>query len=362
VRVKKAKSRYTYAAFSLVLIILVGVLSTVSSFIASAQVGEFSLQVTPSPLVATVKPGQVSDLEIRIRNAGSQPENLKIEARKFVVNRQTGDVTFDDTAVPEIAPWITFGAPRFTIKPGEWYTQKVRISLPKDTGFSYSLALVISRSDNQKSVESGRLIKGSVAVFTLINVDRPGATRKLEVSEFKTSQTVYEFLPAEFTVTFKNTGNTITQPYGNIFIQRGSNDTDPTAVLPVNDKGGYLLPGTPRELTSSWDEGFPIFKKSTQLDGSEKNELTWDWSTISDFRIGQYTAKLIGIYNDGERDIPIEREVTFWVLPWRSFLLITAVIGLVAFIRHKQIKRKTRKAVQKALNERDKKQEKSDEK
>jgi hypothetical protein len=303
----------------------------VSSFIASAQVGEFSLQVTPSPLVATVKPGQVSDLEIRIRNAGSQPENLKIEARKFVVNRQTGDVTFDDTAVPEIAPWITFGAPRFTIKPGEWYTQKVRISLPKDTGFSYSLALVISRSDNQKSVESGRLIKGSVAVFTLINVDRPGATRKLEVSEFKTDAGIYEYLPAKLNIQFENTGNTIAQPYGNVFIQRGSTDSEPIATIPVNDKRGYILPGTGRLLETSWSEGFPTYQISKDASGNEKKTETWNWSQLSNFRIGQYTAKLVAVYNDGQRDIPIEKEVTFWVIPWKILLGLLVVILVLGF-------------------------------
>ena len=316
---------------------------------------DFSLQVSPSPLVATVKPGQTQDLELKIRNAGTGPEELKIESRKFSVDKQTGKVELDDTEPSEIAQWVKYSAPTFKVNPGEWYTQKIRVSLPKESGFSYSLALIISRTNNTKSVESGRLIKGSVAVFTLINVDRPGATRKLEVTDFSTTQAVYEYLPAEFSVSFQNSGNTIVQPFGNVFIQRGSDDTTPIATLPVNDKGGYLLPDTPRTLNTEWNAGFPVFETKAQADGSEQTNIAWDWSKLTDFRIGLYTAKLIAIYNDGQRDVPIEKEVTFWVIPWRSILAVTTIVALLAFLRHKQIQRKTRKAIKKALDERDKK-------
>ncbi len=333
-------------------LLVVGLLASIAR--AVDQSNGFSLQVSPSPLVATIKPGETKDLELKIRNAGAETEELKIESRKFSVNRQTGEVSLDDAAPSEIAQWVTYSAPKFKVNPGEWYTQKIHVALPKQSGFSYSLALIISRTQNPQATESGRLIKGSVAVFTLLNVDRPGAVRKIDITEFKASQSIYEYLPAQFSISFRNTGNTIVQPYGNVFIQRGSNDTTPIATLPVNDKGGYLLPDTPRTLDTTWSIGFPVFE-SPQA-GSSDRHLRWDWSKMADFRIGPYTAKLVAIYNDGERDVPIEREVTFWVIPWRTILIITAVVGLLLYLRHKQIQRKTRKAVQKALEERDKKQ------
>lgn len=308
-------------------ILFVGVFANMK---ASAQASDFSLQVTPSPLVTTLKPGTETTLELRIRNAGTGIEDLKIEPRKFAVDKNSGEVTVNDTEPSEIAPWIKFGASRFTIKPGEWYTQTVKIALPKDTGFSYSLALIISRANNQKSTESGRLIKGSVAVFTLINVDRPGATRKLDVSEFSSNAGIYEYLPAKLNIRFNNTGNTIAQPYGNVFIQRGSRDSEPISTIPVNDKRGYILPGTERLLETSWSEGFPTYQISTDANGNEKKSETWDWSQLSNFRIGQYTAKLVAVYNDGQRDIPIEKEVTFWVIPWKillGFFVIILVLG-----------------------------------
>ncbi len=351
IQVRRRGSLFVWAG----LLLLVGVLFANAAAAADDPNG-FFLQVSPSPLVAEVKPGEAKDIELKIRNAGTATEELKIESRKFSVNRTTGEVALNDTEPSEIAQWVTYSAPRFKVAPGEWYTQKIHVALPKESGFSYSLALVISRSQNQQIVESGRLIKGSVAVFTLLNVDRPGATRKLEITDFKPSQSVYEYLPAQFTTSFRNTGNTIVQPSGNIFIQRSSTDSEPIATLPVNSKGGYLLPDTPRTLETDWNTGFPLFQTTTATDGNNKTDLVWDWSKITDFRIGPYTAKLVAIYNDGQRDVPIEKEVTFWVLPWRTMLIIAAAVGVLLYLRHKQIERKTRKAVQRALDERDKKQ------
>ncbi len=298
---------------------------------AQTPPSDFSLQVTPSPLVTTLKPGTTTTLEMRIRNAGTGTENLKIEPRTFAVDKQTGEVNLDDTKSPDIAPWISYSAPRFTIKPGEWFTQKVTIALPKDTGFSYSLALVISRVNNPSPEQGSRLIKGSLAVFTLINVDRPGAVRKLEVEDLSMSAGVYEYLPATVDINFQNVGNTIVQPYGNVFIQQGSGDQTPIATLPVNDKGGYILPDNERLLSTDWTNGFPTYKITKNADGTEKKTEIWDWSQLSNFRIGLYTAKLIAVYNDGQRDVPIEREVTFWVFPWKIVLAALVVVVILGF-------------------------------
>ena len=296
---------------------------------AAEAPSDFSLQLTPSPLFTTLKPGTETVLELKIRNAGTGTEELRIDPRAFTVNNQTGKVDLDDTKPSEIAQWISFSAQKFTIKPGEWYTQKIKVALPKNTGFSYSLALVINRTNNPASIQSGRLLKGSVAVFTLINVDRPGAVRRVDITDFSSKSDIYEYLPVTLNMRFKNTGNTIVQPYGNIFIQRGSGDTKPLVSLPVNDKRGYILPGSERLLTSEWIDGFPLYE--TQVDtpiGTSKTNEVWDWSKIANFRIGSYTAKLIAVYNDGLRDVPIEKETSFWVLPWKIILGVLLAVAL----------------------------------
>lgn len=298
---------------------------------ASAADGEFYLQVSPSPLVVTVKPGETKSYDLKIRNAGSAPEKLTIAPRAFTINNASGDVAFDDTKKPaEIGDWTTFSSPNFTVQPGEWFTQKVTLSIPESAGFSYSFALVITRQDAATSGESGRELKGSVAVFALVSIDKPGATRTLQLEKMSTDSQIYEYLPATINVQFKNVGNSIVRPDGNVFIQRGSNDSEPTTTLPVNKNEGYILPGSMRTLAINWEDGFPGVRTVTDSSGKTTTESDWNFANLSKFRIGYYTAKLVAVYNDGQRDIPVTGEVGFWVIPWKlllGLLLIMVLIG-----------------------------------
>ena len=331
-----------YAKLAVVLAIVLFAWS--GAAVAANGEGDFSLQVTPSPLVTNVKPGQTNEVEFKVRNAGSQAETLKIVPRSFRFNSSNQQLQLDDTTPPDIAQWIAFSEPTFTVQPGQWYTQKLKLSPPKDAGFSYSFALVISRKDAPEATEAGRLLKGSLALFTLVNVDRPGAVRKLEVAEFKSVKRVYEYLPAEFEVAVKNTGNTIIQPYGNIYIQRKASDKDPLNTLGVNDNRSYILPNTTRVLKTEWIKGFPVNQTVVNNDGSSSRKLTWDWdgAKISDIRIGRYTAKLVGAYNDGLRDVPIVSEVSFWVIPWKLLIALSVILGVVvwrAWVYHRTFRR-----------------------
>jgi len=295
---------------------------------------EFSLQVTPSPLFTTVKPGQDTTVELKIRNGSSSVERLKIEPRSFRINNSTGEVQLGNAAPVEIANWIQFDSQQFTIGPGEWHTENITFSLPEQAGFSYSFALVISRQKEPKPVVKGRLLHGSVAVFTLVNVDRPGATRQLSVAKFTATKRVYEFLPATFEVDFRSIGNSIVQPYGNVYIQRSNSAEDsakPLAVLPVNEQEGYILPGTSRTTKVDWKDGFPIYETTASNDSALKTHLRWNWSNASNFRFGRYTAKLVAVYNDGTRDVPIQGEISFWVIPWRLIILGLVVVAILGF-------------------------------
>lgn len=237
-------------------------LSGVSSvYAANTPPSDFSLQISPSVLYTTIKPGTTSDMTLQVRNNGTGTESLKIQPRKFTIDNGTGKVTIDDTQPSEIAQWVSFSAPTFSIDPGQVVTEKIHVAVPKDTAFSYSMVLVIGRANNPQPVQSGRLLNGSVAVFTLINIDRPGATRQLQVEDFSSASSVYEYLPATLNITFKNTGNTIAQPFGNVFIQQGNTSL---ATLPVNDGGGYILPGSSRVISSNWTDGFPVYQVTGQ--------------------------------------------------------------------------------------------------
>ncbi|MBI2439487.1 MAG: hypothetical protein HYV45_02715, partial [Candidatus Moranbacteria bacterium] len=60
--------------------------------------------------------------------------------------------------------------------------------------------------------------------------------------------------------------------------------------------------------------------------------LKWDWNDASKLRFGKYQAKLLLIYDDGTRDIPIEGMVSFWVVPWRIIFGFIGILLLVFFL------------------------------
>ncbi|MEJ0073273.1 MAG: hypothetical protein WDN27_04315 [Candidatus Saccharibacteria bacterium] len=299
---------------------------------ASADVPpDFNLQVSPSPLVATLKPGVKTTLQLQVHNEGTGTEELQITPRSFTFDSSTGKVDLNDTTPPPIAAWISFSAQKFTVPSNQTFTEQVTLNPPKDAGFSYSFALVINRQNNPKPAGGTREINGSLAVFSLMNIDRPGATSDLKVSSFTVSKKVYEYLPATFSVRFNNAGNTIVQPSGNLFVQRGSGDKTPLATLTVNKTQGYILPGTQRTITASWNDGFPSYQTVTNPDGSTKQKLVWNWGQLSRLRIGRYTASLVAVYSQGGHDVPITGSVTFWLFPWKILLVVTLVVLLVLY-------------------------------
>lgn len=290
----------------------------------------FSLQVTPSTLVETIKPGENSVFELKVQNKNIVAETFKMELRAFSVEKETGKIQISEDKATNVADFVSFEQETFLIEAGEWFTQKVRVNTPADAGFSYNFVILISRKDPLQAVEGASSIEGSVAVFALLNTDRPDATKKLELESFLSVRKSYEYLPAEFEIRVKNSGNTIVQPQGNVFIGRGENEQQPLAVLKLNENNGYIIPDSSRMLTLVWNEGFPS--------RNENGKLTWDWSKLQKFRIGKYTAKAVLIYDDGERDVPIESVVTFWVIPWKLllglFLVLTLIfVGLFTVLR-----------------------------
>lgn len=326
----------------LISIALAFVIAAIGGFVwlnhASAQTDEgFSLQVSPSPLVATIKSGAETTLELQIRNTNASAQALKMDLRPFSIDSATGEVKLGDTVSEDIKSLVTFESPTFTLEAGQIFTQRIHVSADKNKGFSYNFAVTISQQNPLQGTNGKSAIRGSVAVFTLISIDKPGATRKVELQSLSVDKHSYEYLPANITVSLKNTGNTNVQPAGTVFIQRHADDTKSIASIALNDAGGYVLPGASRTFTVSWNDGFPHYE-NIENGTTTKRKLVWHASDLSKIRIGRYVAKVVAIYDDGQRDVPIMAEISFWVIPWRFILgalliLVILIAGIVATIR-----------------------------
>jgi hypothetical protein len=301
------------------------VLVAVHASAQSAGSSNFSLEVTPSPIIVSVKPGESKTVDLKIRNNGTQDEILKIEPRSFTIESQTGQVKLGTGAPAEVKDWVHFAESPFSVAKAQVYTQRITFDVPANAGFSYSFAVVISR-DKPVRNDRGQAVLGSVADFTLLSIDRPGAARKITIDKFAVTKRLYEYLPATFETTISNKGNTFVQPSGNIYVSR-KHGASPITVLPLNPTAGYILPGSSRSLSVDWKDGFPVFvddKPAANAKAAKK--LEWNFAHLQQFRFGKYTAQAVAIYNDGNRQVPVTAEVNFWVIPWKVLLILIAVV------------------------------------
>jgi hypothetical protein len=162
----------------------------------------------------------------------------------------------------------------------------------------------------------------------------PGAERSIILDSFATNKKVYEFLPVDFLVRLNNNGNVHAAPRGNIFIKNSAGKE--VALLEVNFEKGNILPSSKRIFEARFKEGFPVYEERVidnalvrDEEGNILSDLKWNFTELDNLRMGRYTASLVMAYDDGQRDIPIEGEVSFWVIPWRilgTVLLLALVI------------------------------------
>src|SRR5258708_857992 len=292
------------------------------------------LDLTISPITISIEtdPGASVSSEMKIHNNGSEPEQLKLSLGTFKAD-STGErpELMDFKPEDEFSHWIHLGQDMITVNPGEWKTVPFTFLPSQTAAFSYFYTIIVSRQSEVAPNGNGSVVvSGSPAVLVLATVRSPSAKRELQFSSLSTNSLFSEFLPVEFTVNMKNTGNVHIVPTGDIFIDGMGKKG--IAIIPINAGGSSILPGTSRAYRSSWDDGFPVFVEKIENEKKVKDDknnpvmsLHWDFSKVDRLRFGKYTAHMILVYDNGERDVPIEASVSFWVVPVRLIVGILAV-------------------------------------
>jgi hypothetical protein len=323
--------------------LFISYLSSLIFFIPSVSAQETAglrLITSPLPINLSVEPGSSAVAELKVKNDGSQEEKLKVSLMKFDAYGESGSPRLmDPEPADDFIKWVSFSEPSFSLGTNEWKTIKATFNVPKSASFGYYYAIVFSRANDQGTSGSNETaLVGGTAILVLLDAKVPDAKRQVEMKEFSTNRSFYEFLPAIFSVKLENTGNVHVAPHGNIFITQGNKTVD---TIEVNTEQGNILPDSGRVFTPVWENGFPVYHEKIEdgkvvhdEQGNVLKELTWDWKDASKFRFGKYTAKLVMVYDDGARDVSLEAEVSFWVMPWRV-IGASVVILLFAFIGFK---------------------------
>ena len=303
--------------------------------------GAFNVVVSPPSIGLRTKPGQVVSTDIKIQNQGLATEHVKITVMKFGAHGQDGTPDLLDLkSTDDFANWASFSSTHFDAEPNVYKTIKMTINPPASAAFGYYYAVVFSRDGAEKQIQKKQAnLLGAVASLVLLDVQAPGAIRQAKITEFSTARKTQEFLPVDFTVRMKNSGNTHVAPRGNIIIRRNGQQV---ALIEVNLTKGYILPGSGRKFAANWADGTPVYaqkivngKVALDKQGKPITELSWDKFALSKLRAGKYDAKLVMVYDDGKGDVSTEASLSFWVIPWRIIggglvIALLALAGLWA--------------------------------
>jgi hypothetical protein len=216
------------------------------------------------------------------------------------------------------------------------------INLPKTAANGYYYAVTFTRAgDAVKQPGTANALAGGTAILVLLNAEVPNQKRTMDLVSFQADHRLYEFLPSSFNIKFHNTGNIHLVPNGDVFITKGSAQV---ATLPINAEQGNILPSSFRVYTAEWLDGWPHAEKTSKdskillnKKGQPVTHLVYAngapnaAAVTPHFRFGKYTAHLLAVYDNGNRDIPIEATVSFWVIPWRFLLAVLFVALLIGF-------------------------------
>jgi hypothetical protein len=328
----------------------IGVFSYLHLSKTFAQESNYDVTVSPVFFDLSVNPGGTINDRIRVRNNTTSPLTVNIEVRRLTGDEQ-GELTFNEDNNDGSLNWLNFSENTLTLTPLEFTNIPFSITVPEDAAYGYYYTVNLTQKGVSQET-TGTAISGAVAVPILLNVRKDGAQAKLDINTFDVESYINETLPVNFDVKLANTGNVHVRPRGNIFISGMGKDN--ITVIDINPGSGAIIPNTTRLFKSEWNDGF-IVKEAVMEDGApklDKNGKTVmktkiNWNKLTDMRFGKYTANLLVVYDDGTRDVPIEASKSFWVVPYKTILVIVVfVIGLILltrFVLKRYINREIRK-------------------
>ena len=294
-----------------------------------------NLTTSPLPVGIIAKPGETVSTNIRMKNSGIKAERIQVSLLKFSANNDQGQPRLADREVgDDYFDWVTFSQRVLIAEPNVWNDLKMTIQVPKEAQLGYYYAVVFTRA--AEAGDGQATVAGGAATLVLLDVPSPNTKRELKITKFSSKKKVYEFLPANFKIEIKNTGNIHLIPAGQLYIEKGDNLE--LGTVEINKTRGNILPDSDRSFTADWNEGFPLYKEKIEdgkvaknKNGDNEYNLTWNFNDSSRFRFGKYTARALVVYSDGKRDVPLEATVTFWVIPWRILgviLLFVILLGV----------------------------------
>jgi len=254
-----------------------------------------------------LNPGETATKEIMITNRTGQTLEFQVDIEDFTGSRDPGQsvVLLGDQKGPHsLKDWLTPEILEFTLEQGQRMYLPIKISVPQDAepgghyGAVFAAALPPEpTTDQQKEAAKGQIgivSRAGSLFFVRVkgNVAEDGYLKSLG-----TANNYYEKGPINFQLLFENNGSIHLVPYGVIEIFNILGEKiDEIEIEPY-----FAMPDSLRLKEVSWNK---------------------------DLLFGKYTA--LASINRGYQDIIDQKQVEFWVIPWK--LVLAAIIGLFSVI------------------------------
>lgn len=263
-----------------------------------------NISVSPVSLDLTVTASQHVESSFRVYNNTDHELHAKISLKKIIpAEGSEGYQLADATPQDDFISWISY-SPVLDIPAQQWATVPFTITVPKTTQHAYYPVFFIQDGTAVQD-DLTTQVAGGVGVITAITVASPNAILGASLKDFRSASILYNSLPVAFTTVVKNDGNIHVRPRGNIFISSASKKD--IAILEVNKDKSAIIPDSSRVFTQVWNAG-------------------------DRWLIGRFTARLVLVYDTGDRDETISAITTFWIIPWKIILLIIGVIIVIGVV------------------------------
>lgn len=298
--------------FSLVSTILFGFAVTVSAYqiqnLPDTKV-EGDIILGPTKTEFFLNPGEIATKEIMVTNRTGQTLRFQIEIEDFIGSRDPGQsvVLLGDQRGPySLKDWMTSEISEFILEHGQRIYLPVKISIPQDSepGGHYGVVFAAALPPEPTTEEQKESAKSQIGIVSRAgslffvkvkgDVAEDGYLKSLEVS-----QKYYEKGPINFQLLFENNGSIHLVPYGMVEI--------------FNILGEKI------------DE-IEIDPYFAMPDSLRLKEVSWN----KDLLFGKYTA--LASLNRGYQDIIDQKQIEFWVIPWKLVLAGMAGLFLVIFL------------------------------
>ena len=283
----------------------------VPNYYALAQ-SALSLSVSPTIFDMSANPTQEWTSTVRVINPN--PYELKVFANVVNFRPQGEDgqgrfvpIVEEESKGKSMAEWVDVTREEIIIPAEQTKELPFTITVPEDAppGGHFAAMLIGTKPPEERS--SSQMVTSQIVTSLLFLRVTGDVNEDGDIRSFRTADRVIEKPEAIFELRFENKGNVHILPQGEIQIKNMWGQE--RGIIPINRNTlfGNVLPDSVRQYRFSW---------------------TGEWS-IAD--MGRYTAIASLAYGEDVRKFS-SSETTFWVLPWKAFLLTIAIFFAFMYI------------------------------